>query len=33
VSVLVFCGYLVERIVLKAYDQWDVTLLDTNVKL
>jgi hypothetical protein len=33
VSVPVFCGYLVERIALEAYDQWDVTLLDTNVKL
>jgi hypothetical protein len=33
VSVPVFCGYLVERIVLEAYDQWDVTLLNTDVKL
>jgi hypothetical protein len=33
VSVPVFCGHLVERIVTEAYDQWDVTLLDTDVKL
>jgi hypothetical protein len=33
VSVPVSCRYLVERIALEAYDQWDVTLLDTNVKL
>jgi hypothetical protein len=33
VSVPVFCGHLVERIVAEAYDQWDVTLLDTDVKL
>jgi hypothetical protein len=33
VSVPVFCGHLVERIVLEAYDQWDVTLLNTDVKL
>jgi hypothetical protein len=29
----VFCGHLFERIVAEAYDQWDVTLLDTDVKL
>jgi hypothetical protein len=33
VSVPVFCGHLVERIVAEAYDQWDVTLLDTDIKL
>ena len=31
-SVPVFCGRLVERIVAEAYDQWDVTLLDTDLK-
>jgi hypothetical protein len=33
VSMPVFCGHLFERIVAEAYDQWDVTLLDTDVKL
>jgi hypothetical protein len=32
-SVPVFCGYLVERLVTEAKDDWDKSLIDTNFRL